>query len=270
LSPSRTTRNRGVFPRGIMSGGTVVVTGGAARIGKQISLALAKSGFSVAVHYFSSENEAKELVSEIQSSGGNATHIQCDLSNPKSASEIISIAENSLGPVVGLVNNASMFSHDDITTVSEESWAGHMEVNALSPILLIGELVRRLPDENGGSIVNILDQKVAQPNPDHLSYTASRFAMLGVTEALARGLAPRVRVNAVAPGHTLPSSEQTQAGFSRAQSESPLGFGPSPDDIADAVVFLMSSRSITGQTIFVDSGERFLARKRDVFFETEG
>tara|TARA_Y100001970_G_scaffold110172_1_gene137602 strand:- start:13274 stop:14035 length:762 start_codon:yes stop_codon:yes gene_type:complete len=253
-----------------MHGGTVVVTGGAARIGRHISLALARNGFSVAVHYFSSESDAKDLVSEIQSFGGEATHIQCDLSRPKTASEIISIAENSLGPVVGLVNNASMFSHDDISTVSKESWSDHMEVNALSPILLIGELVRRLPDGKNACVVNILDQKVAQPNPDHLSYTASRFAMLGVTESLARGLAPKVRVNAVAPGHTLPSSEQTQEGFSRAQSESPLGFGPSPGDIADAVVFLMGSRSITGQTIFVDSGERFLSRKRDVFFETEG
>ena len=94
--------------------------------------------------------------------------------------------------------------------------------------------------------------------------------MSGVTDALARGLAPSIRVNAVAPGHTLPSPEQTEAGFARAQSEAPLGFGPSPDDIAEAVVFLMRSRSITGQTIFVDAGERFLARERDVYFETEG
>lgn len=145
-----------------------------------------------------------------------------------------------------------------------------MEVNALSPILLIGELARRLPDGKMACIVNILDQKIAQPNPDHLSYTASRYAMSGVTDALARGLAPSIRVNAVAPGHTLPSPEQTEVGFARAQSEAPLGFGPSPDDIAEAVVFLMRSRSITGQTIFVDAGERFLARERDVYFETEG
>ena len=248
----------------------MVVTGGAARIGRQISLALAQSGFSVAVHYFSSENEAKEVVSEIQSHGGSATHVRCDLSDPKSVSEIITKAEDSLGPVVGLVNNASKFSHDDISNISTESWSGHLEVNALSPIMLIGELVRRLPDGERACVVNILDQNVVQPNADHLSYTASRYAMLGVTDALARGLAPAIRVNAVAPGHTLPSPEQTEAGFARAQSEAPLGFGPTPGDIADAVVFLMRSRSITGQTIFVDSGERFLARERDVYFETEG
>ena len=256
--------------RASMAGGTVVVTGAATRIGREISLALSKCGFSLAVHYFSSENEADKLVSIIRSSGGKASSIQCDLSNAEAVSGIISKAESSLGPVIGLVNNASVFSHDDISNVSETSWNAHMDVNVLSPVLLISELARRIPDDQTGCIVNILDQKIAQPNPDHLSYTASRFAMLGITEALARGLAPRIRVNAVAPGHTLKSREQTQSGFNRAQSESPLGFGPEPIDVAEAVVFLMQARSITGQTIFVDSGERFLARQRDVYFETEG
>ncbi|MBP50632.1 MAG: short chain dehydrogenase [Euryarchaeota archaeon] len=270
LSRPSTTRNRGVILRVAMAGGTVVVTGAATRIGREISIALSKSGFSVAVHYFSSEDEAEELVSMIQSSGGKASLIRCDLSNSEAVPDIISKAESALGPVVGLVNNASLFSHDDISNVSGISWNEHMEVNALSPVLLISELTRRIPDGETGSIVNILDQKIAQPNPDHLSYTASRFAMLGITEALARGLAPQVRVNAIAPGHTLKSREQTQSGFDRAQSETPLGFGPSPIDIAETVVFLMQARSITGQTIFVDSGERFLARERDVYFETEG
>ena len=105
---------------------------------------------------------------------------------------------------------------------------------------------------------------------DSISYTASRFALLGITEALSRGLAPKLRINAVAPGHTLASPDQTEEGFNRAQIESPLGYGPSPDDIAQAVVFLIGGDSITGQVIFVDAGERFLSRRRDVSFETEG
>ena len=119
------------------------------------------------------------------------------------------------------------------------------------------------------SVVNILDQKIAAPSPDHLSYTASRYALLGLTHALARGLAPRLRVNAVAPGHTLGSQDQTAEGFERAQSESPLGFGPEPNDISEAVDYLIGARAVTGQVLFVDSGERFLARSRDVLFETE-
>ena len=115
----------------------------------------------------------------------------------------------------------------------------------------------------------MLDQKIAEPNPDHLSYTASRYAMLGLTDALARGLAPQIRVNAVAPGHTLPSDYQSEAGFARAQAESPLGYGPGSEDVADAVCYLMGARSVTGQILFVDAGERFLSRARDVLFETE-
>jgi NAD(P)-dependent dehydrogenase (short-subunit alcohol dehydrogenase family) len=144
-----------------------------------------------------------------------------------------------------------------------------MEVNARSPMLLIRALNQQLGEDDRACVVNILDQKIAEPNPDYLSYTASRYAMLGLTDALARGLAPRIRVNAVAPGHTLPSDEQSDIGFARAQSETPLGRGPSPGDIADAVSYLMGAEAVTGQVLFVDSGERFLSRARDVLFETE-
>ena len=144
-----------------------------------------------------------------------------------------------------------------------------MDVNAKSPLLLIRSLNEILEEGYSACVVNVLDQKIAEPNPDHLSYTASRYAMLGLTDALARGLAPRIRVNAVAPGHTLPSDAQTEEGFARAQSESPLGYGPKPEDIADAVCYLVGARAVTGQILFVDSGERFLSRARDVLFETE-
>ena len=121
--------------------------------------------------------------------------------------------------------------------------------------MLTREILQNLPSDMAGSVVNILDQKIAAPNPDHISYTASRYALLGITEALTKRSCTRLRINAVAPGHTLPSPDQTEAGFSRAQSESPLGYGPSPDDIAQAVVFLIQAKSITGQVIFVDAGE---------------
>ncbi len=138
-----------------------------------------------------------------------------------------------------------------------------------APMLLIRALLEQLPNDTQASAINILDQKISEPNPAHLSYTASRYALLGLTAALPRGLAPAVRVNAVAPGHTLPSDDQSADGFERAQAQSPLGYGPAPADIADAVGFLMGARAVTGQVLFVDSGERFLARSRDVLFETE-
>ncbi|MDP6985885.1 MAG: SDR family oxidoreductase [Candidatus Thalassarchaeaceae archaeon] len=250
-------------------GRTVLVTGGARRIGREICLRLANEGSSIVVHYQTSESEARSLVEEIESIGQNAISVQSDLSMTGSAHALLSRCLDSIGPISGLVNNASLFLHDDIETVDEASWDSHMAVNARAQTMLIRSFSDLLPDGSQGSVVNILDQKVASPNPDYLSYTASRFAMLGMTKALARGLAPRIRVNAVAPGHTLPSPEQTESGFHKAQSQSPLGFGPQASDIAESVSFLMNARAITGQILFVDSGERFLSRQRDVLFETE-
>ena len=251
-----------------MRGGTVLVTGGAKRIGKAICLRLSKEGYSIAVHYRGSKEEADEVVATIEESGGDAFAVCADLSDAESASNLVSMASEN-GLLCGVVNNASLFVHDDIHSIDTGTWDAHMEVNAKSPMLLIRSLNESLGEGQTACVVNVLDQKISEPNPDHLSYTASRYAMLGLTDALARGLAPRIRVNAVAPGHTLPSNDQSEAGFARAQSESPLGYGPGPEDIADAVCYLLGARSVTGQILFVDSGERFLSRARDVLFETE-
>ena len=252
-----------------MDAAVILVTGGAVRIGREICLRLSECGFTVAIHYNSSENEASDLVEAINSRGGTAASFQGDLFDESMPAKLFGEISRELGPVSGIVNNASLFNFDDISDISKESWDRHMQVNALAPTLLISELFRTLPTGIIGSVVNILDQKISQPNPDYLSYTASRFAMAGLTETLARGLAPSVRVNAVAPGHTLPSPEQTIEGFQKAQSQTPLQSGPSAADIADAVVYLMSAKSVTGQIIYADSGERFLSRSRDVVFETE-
>ncbi|MAN00147.1 MAG: SDR family oxidoreductase [Candidatus Thermoplasmatota archaeon] len=251
-----------------MAEGTVLVTGAAKRIGRAISLRLSGAGYCIAVHYRGSSSEAEEVVATIEKSGGTAFAIQADLADAESASNLVRLASIH-GPLCGIVNNASLFFHDDIHSIDSDSWDAHMDVNAKSPLLLIRSLNEILEEGHSACVVNVLDQKIAEPNPDHLSYTASRYAMLGLTDALARGLAPSIRVNAVAPGHTLPSDDQTEEGFARAQSESPLGYGPRPEDIADAVCYLIGARAVTGQILFVDSGERFLSRARDVLFETE-
>ncbi len=252
-----------------MARSAALVTGGAKRIGAAICLHLAQKGHSVAVHHNSSTKDAEQLAEKIRGFGVDACTVKGDLSNPEEFTKIITKASSQIGPILHLVNNASKFEHDDLESFDDKSWSEHMDVNAKAPLMLTRELLQNLPENMAGSVVNILDQKIAAPNPDHISYTASRFALLGITEALARGLAPKLRINAVAPGHTLASPDQTEGGFSRAQSESPLGYGPSPDDIAQAVVFLIEGKSITGQVIFVDAGERFLSRSRDVAFETE-
>ena len=252
-----------------MGRGVVLVTGGSKRIGREICLRLSRNGYKIIIHYRNSSEEAEETAKMIIAEGGNAIVCQADLSEPSSARKLISRAVDEFGYINAIVNNASVFIHDDISTITSASWDKHMQINAKSPLLLIKEMYDSLDDDRTGSIVNILDQKLSNPNPDYLSYTASKYTMLGLTDTLARGLAPKVRVNAVSPGHTLASKSQTNEGFQRAQSTSPLGYGPGPEDIADAVCYLMGANSVTGQVIYVDSGERFLSRTRDVVFETE-
>jgi len=154
-----------------MDRGAVLVTGGARRIGRAISLRLAAEGYSVAVHYRSSEDDAAEVVGQIHSGGGSAVAVQADLSDAEAAASLVSRA-SSLGPLCGLVNNASLFAHDDIDSIDSESWDAHMDVNAKSPMLLIRSLNQHIDDNGRACVVNVLDQKIAEPNPDHLSYTS--------------------------------------------------------------------------------------------------
>tara|TARA_B100001250_G_scaffold135930_1_gene116312 strand:+ start:487 stop:1245 length:759 start_codon:yes stop_codon:yes gene_type:complete len=252
-----------------MDHGVVLVTGGSKRIGREICIRLSRNGYNVIIHYRNSSKEAEETARIINSDGGNAIVCQADLSEISSARNLISKAIEEFGYIDAIVNNASVFLHDDISTVSSNSWDKHMQINAKVPLMLIKEMYGSLDEGRQGNVVNILDQKLHNPNPDYLSYTTSKYAMLGLTDTLARSLAPKVRVNAVSPGHTLASDLQTNEGFQRAQSSSPLGYGPDPEDIADAVCYLMGAKSVTGQVIYVDSGERFLSRTRDVVFETE-
>jgi len=252
-----------------MSKGAVLVTGGSKRIGKAISINLAKSGFSVAIQYRQSKSEAVNVAEEIETFGVSACVVYCDFTDSYSTNSLIERASEKIGEIQGLVNNASVFEYDDISNFKENKWDLHMTVNGKSQLILINSLMDQLSENNKGSIVNILDQKIASPNPDYLSYTASRFAMLGMTNALALSLAPKARINSVAPGHTLPSPDQSDSGLIKAQQQSPLGRGPSPEEIAESVTFLMNAKSITGQTIFVDCGERLLSRNRDIVFETE-
>ena len=154
---------------------TVLVTGGAKRIGREICLRLSEEGFSIAIHYRTSEQEANQLVRDIESNGGKAKSLQCDLNDSDSVRELIHKANASLGTVVGVVNNASFFSFDRIESLSEELWTEHMRVNAFAPLVLIAELSKS--DQEASWVVNVLDFKIESPNADYLSYTGSRFAM---------------------------------------------------------------------------------------------
>ena len=244
--------------------GAVLVTGGAKRIGRAISVRLADAGFQVVVHYRHSSEEANETVRMIEEQGGSAACVEADLGNISDVENLLESASKAIGtPITGIINNASFYLHDRLDNMNPKVWAEHMQVNVFAPLILTNSLSRG----TGGWIVNILDYKIASPNADFLSYTISKFALDGATTTLAKDLAPGVSINAVAPGHTLGSAHLDDDGLAEAQISAPLGMGPTPSDIADAVVYLASAKTVTGQTIYVDGGERFRQRNRDPAFE---
>jgi NAD(P)-dependent dehydrogenase (short-subunit alcohol dehydrogenase family) len=245
----------------------VLVTGAGQRLGRAVALHLGAHGWNVAAHHNSSAATAETAAAEIRTGGGVAVTIGADLSYPAAAAAIVARAAAAAGaPLTALVNCAAIFEHDLADTFTSEGFDRHMHVNALAPALLAQAFAAALPDDAHGAIVNFLDFKLVQPYPDHFTYTLSKYALAGATELLARALAPRVRVNAVAPGYALPSPGQADADFERLHAATPLAYGATPDDIAGAVRYLLEAPAVTGQTIYVDAGLRFWSRDRDLAF----
>lgn len=243
-----------------MSGMRVLVTGGGRRIGAAIVRAVAASGHVPVVHHGASRAEAEALAAEL---GGVA--VGGDLADAAGVPRLFAAACAAAGgPIDGLVNNASLFDYDSAVAIDPELAVRLHAVNVLAPTLLAAALAGQGRE---GAVVNLLDQKVANPNPDFFSYSLTRFALEGATAMMAQAFAPRVRVNAVSPGLTLPSADQTPDEFRRTASANLLRRPIGADAVADAVVYLLGARSVTGQNLFVDCGQRFLARGRDVMFE---
>lgn len=240
----------------------VLVTGGAKRVGAAIARRLAADGWRVAVHYGTSRDEAETLVAEI---GGAA--VPGDLADPTIGAWLLADAEAALGgPITALVNSASQFDYDAASALDPVLLAKLMQVNLATPVALAADLAARTTGD--AAVVNLLDQKVGNLNPDYFSYTCSKIALEGATTMLAQAFAPRVRVNAVSPGLTLPSGDQTQAEFDKVARENLLQQPVGVERIADAVAWLLEAEAVTGQNIFVDMGQRFLKRDGDVMFDT--
>ncbi len=233
----------------------VLVTGGAKRIGRSIVDRLALSGWDIAVHHHSSADEAEDVVQSVRSHGGNAVAVSADLENLTAVRGMMKQAADVLGPVTAIVNNASVFMGDEVTTEDFVVWDQHMNVHVKAPYVLTQELLKQLPDEETGCVVNMIDQRVLNPSKHFPSYTISKMALWDQTQVLARALAPSVRVNAVGPGPVLPSPRQSQKDFDIQAGQTPLGKAVDPSEIASAVSFLLDASSVTGQMIAVDSGQ---------------
>jgi NAD(P)-dependent dehydrogenase (short-subunit alcohol dehydrogenase family) len=244
-----------------------LVTGAGQRLGRAVALDLGKHGHGVVVHYRRSAKEAEAVAAEIKASGGKAVTVGADLDDAAERSALIGEATRAArATLTALVNCAAIFEHDTIDTFSEALLQKHIATNAFTPALLAREFAEALPEAGRGVVVNFLDFKLANPYPDHFSYTLSKYTLAGATELLARALAPRVRVNAVAPGYVLAAPGQSDADYQRLHDDTPLKRGPTSEDVAHAVRFLVENPSVTGQTIYVDSGRRFVTYDRDMGF----
>lgn len=246
-----------------LSGKVVLVTGGAARVGGAISVALARRGCHVMVHYHRSGRQARALVREIKLGGGTAVSLAADLRRPADGENLLRRARDLGGRLDFLINNAAVFHKASILTTTRRQWESEWQINALAPALLARAFAQQVLNSAGaqkmtglaGKIVNILDQRIAGSKGGCASYLLSKKWLGAFTEAAAVEFAPRITVNAVAPGAVLPPATD------RGHASEPAGARllprrPSPEDIAAAVVFLLESDAITGQTIYVDSGQR--------------
>ena len=246
------------------AGRIALVTGGVRRIGRAICCALARHGYGVVVHGSRLDDDTRALLQEIRTSGGPGEFVEADLANPSAVDTLIDRAAAAAGPIGLLVNNASVFEDDSVGALDAESWDRHFAVNLRAPIFLAQAFVAQTP-AGDPSIVNITDQRVRKPVPRQFSYTLTKCALDAATVMLAQALAPRVRVNAVAPGPTLPSPRQAPVAFAAQQAALPLARGPRPEDIADAVVYLASAMHVTGTTIPVDGGQHIAWKTPDAF-----
>jgi len=244
-------------------GGCALVTGGGVRLGAAIVQRLAADGWTVAIHA-RTKSAAQSLAEEMREQGHKVAVVSGDLSEPDVAQKIFAQMHAELGQCTFLVNSAAAFAYDDISTVGADTMDALYRTNLRAPVLLAHEFVKQL--EGRGLIVNLLDQKVFNLNPDFLSYTIMKSALQSATQLLAMALAPKVRVVGIAPGLTLRSGEQTEEGFKAAHAKAPLGFGSMPHDIAEAVSFVARVPSMTGTTIVIDGGQSLVRRDHDVMF----
>ena len=250
----------------------VLVTGAARRLGREIALALARAGWDVAVHHGESVQAAQDTVADIQALGRRAVALQADLADPQQTAALFDAASAALGPLDALVNNASRFEPDRPESFEYAGLHRHLDPNLAAPLLL----ARRLHEARcalpasapAGVVINLLDQKLENLNPDFLSYTLTKAALASATTMLAMAFAPRLRVVSVSPGITLVSGDQTAEGFAQAHRMTPLGRSSTPADIAAAVVFLADAPAITGINLTVDGGQHLAASPRDVMYLT--
>jgi NAD(P)-dependent dehydrogenase (short-subunit alcohol dehydrogenase family) len=251
-----------------------LVTGAAKRLGRAMALELAAQGYDVAVHFASSSNDAARVVREIHELGTKAVAIQADLLDETQMQSLFPLAVKALGgPITVLVNNASVFEYDNLSSATRESWDRHLESNLRAPFVLTQALAAQVPeaklDASGepvaqGLVVNMLDQRIRKLTPEFMSYTIAKMGLWAFTRTAAQSLAPAVRVNAIGPGPTMKGHRQSEEHFARQRQATVLQRGSNEEDIAAALAYLLRAKSVTGQVICVDGGQHLAWQTPDV------
>jgi NAD(P)-dependent dehydrogenase (short-subunit alcohol dehydrogenase family) len=235
---------------------TALVTGAAKRIGRAIALELVRQGYHVALHCNRSRTDADALQAQIEAGGGKACVVVGDLGEGDKVAGIVAEANAALGPLSLLVNSASLFEADSVGSLTARSWNEQMAVNAQAPVLLTQAFAAQIASNAvDPSVVNLIDQRVLNPRPDYFSYYLSKSVLYVATKTLAQALAPRIRVNGIGPGPTLQAASQTAEEFAQEAAGTLLHHSSAVEDIVQAVLYLASARSVTGQMIAVDAGQ---------------
>ena len=232
-----------------------LVTGAGRRIGAAIARGFADAGHPVALNANRSVAEAEALSAEITSSGGRALVLRGDLADPQTPARLVAEAQAGLGPLGILVNSASTYEKDGVGALGVAQWDRQMAINLRAPVFLIEAFAAATNEAATGCAINILDQRVLRPTPSHLSYTLAKSALATATITLAQALAPRIRVVGIGPGPTLRNARQSEEEFARQCAAMPMGRGPSPEEIAEAALYLARAESVTGVVLPVDGGQ---------------
>ena len=233
-----------------------LVTGAARRIGRAITLHLATHGWDVVLHHRSSAAGAEATAADARALGARAWLVAADLADDTACNALVPAAVAQAGRLDAVVNNASLFSYDDVASYTGPVAEQHFRANTTPAVLLARALHAHLAARGAqGCVVNLLDQKLVNPNPDYFSYTLSKAALWTMTQTMAQSLAPRIRVNAIGPGPTLREKGQSEAAFQRSQATAPLGYAADAEDVTNALLYLLGAKSVTGQMIAVDGGK---------------
>lgn len=251
-----------------------LVTGAGQRLGRAMALYLGERGFDVAVHYATSAQGADEVVAELGQMGRRGVAVKADLLDVAQMERLLPQAADALGgPVTCLVNNASIFEYDTITSATAQSWDRHINSNMRAPFVLTQAMaaqgLKRQTDASGeqvasGLIVNMLDQRVRKLTPEFMTYTLAKMGLWALTQTSAQALAPQIRVNAIGPGPTLQGGRQSQQHFEAQRAATVLERGSNPADITAALGYFLDAPAVTGQLLCVDGGQHLGWKTPDV------